>query len=342
MSSLLILLGISVIGFLFSMLLAPMETLGWWSGFYNKKDRVALPELKPGSSQHLAEHYVIFLDGIAKASRDNYDDVQLFLDRLSASLPNSVVIGNVLPYSVTNRPLTSTRPLARFWRMAKERKIDNYKDPLGFSINIHNLFQVLVSADSRYGPIYNFGVARLIIEALLKKGYHAGSGIPITLIGYSGGAQVAAGAAPYLKNLLRAPIDLISLAGVISADAGLYDLRFLYHLVGSKDSVEKYLTMIFPGRWPLFANSSWQRGKRKGKFTLVPMGPIGHNGDGSYLDHTQHLENGKKFLDHTLDTVRYIIQHPEEVRAKRVERGHLRYVFELPQESRETVEGMWA
>jgi hypothetical protein len=315
-------LGVVVVGVLFFLFLAPLETLGWWAGLYNRRNK-DLPTPKPLTQPNIkaATHYIIFLDGIAKVARDNYEDVQMFLDRLKQELPDSVVIGSVLPYSVSNRPLTSARPLARFWRWAKERKVSNYRDPVGFSINIHNMFQVIVSADSRYGPIYNLGAARLMLEPLLKKGYPVGSGIPVTLIGYSGGAQVAAGAAPYLKELLRAPVDLISLAGVISADPGLNDVRFLYHLAGSKDNAENIGAVMCPGRWPLLPNSSWNRAKRKGKFTYVPMGPIAHNGDGSYLDDKHYLPNGKSFLEHTLETVKFIIQHPEAVRAKRVKKG---------------------
>ncbi len=328
------LLGVGVVGVIFFLFLAPLETLSWWTGFYNRrnKDLTTLP--KPTEKENLfvytkpASHYIIFLDGIAKVARDNYEDVELFLTRLRETLPEAVVIGSVLPYSVSNRPLTSARPLARFWRWAKQRKIGNYKDLIGFSINLRNMFQVMVSADSRYGPIYNLGAARLILEPLLKKGYPVGSGIPVTLIGYSGGAQVAAGAAPYIKELLRAPVDLISLAGVISADPGLNDVRFLYHLAGDKDGVENIGTVLCPGRWNLLRNSSWNRAKRAGKFTYVPMGPMLHNGDGSYLDEKMRLGNGKTFLEQTLETVTFILEHPEAVRAKRVKKGKLTYLFD--------------
>jgi hypothetical protein len=326
------LLGVVVVGLLVFLFLAPLETLGWWTGFYNRrnKDLTTLPNPKTELSIYTkpASHYIIFLDGIAKVARDNYEDVEIFLKRLNEKLSNAVVIGSVLPYSVSNRPLTSARPLARFWRWAKQRKVGNTKDLIGFSINLRNMFQVMVSADSRYGPIYNLGAARLILEPLLKKGYPVGSGIPVTLIGYSGGAQVAAGAAPYIKELLRAPVDLISLAGVISAEPGLKDVRFLYHLAGSKDGVENIGAVLCPGRWSLLRNSSWNRAKRAGKFTYIPMGPMLHNGNGSYLDEKTKLPNGKTFLEQTLETVTFILEHPEAVRAKRVKKGKLDYLFD--------------
>ncbi len=319
------------IGCLFFLFLAPLETLSWWTGFSQRlRKQAAISSPKTSTRNKSAQHYVVFLDGIAKVEQRNYKDVELFLSRLGQAIPNSIVIGSVLPYSVSNRPLTNSRPLAAFWNWAKQRKINNYKDPLGFSINVRNLFQVMVSADSRYGPIYNLGAARLIIEVLLKQGYPVGSGIPIILIGYSGGGQVAAGAAPYLKELLRAPVDLISLAGIISADPGLNDVRFLYHLAGSKDNLENIALIMLPGRWPMMKHSSWNRAKNKGKFTYIPMGPMTHNGDGSYLDEKTTFENGKSFLEHTVETVSSIILQPETIRTKQVKRGPLHHLFKGP------------
>ena len=49
-------------------------------------------------------------------------------------------------------------------------------------------------------------------------GYQPGE--PITLIGYSGGAQVALGAVTYLKYALDAPIEVISISGVVSGNNG--------------------------------------------------------------------------------------------------------------------------
>jgi hypothetical protein len=323
-------IGIFLAGCLFFLFLAPLETLSWWKGFSQRLQKQPFPLPTPSPKSKLAQHYIVFLDGIAKVEPRNYDDVELFLSRLRQAIPDSIVIGSVLPYSVSNRPLTNSRPLSAFWNWAKQRKINNYKDPLGFSINVRNLFQVMVSADSRYGPIYNLGAARLIIEVLLKQGYPVGSGIPIILIGYSGGGQVAAGAAPYLKELLRAPVDLISLAGIISADPGLKDVRCLYHLAGSKDNLENIALLMLPGRWPIMKHSSWNRAKKKGKFTYIPMGPMTHNGDGSYLDEKATLDNGKSFLEHTVETVSLIVLQPETFRTKQVKQGPLHHLFNGP------------
>ncbi len=319
------------VGLSAAMLLAPLEALGWWAGWYNDDAHPSVPgglsSLEGDSSTKPRTHYVVFLDGVAKATPENYSDVQDLLDRLSAALPDAAVLGDVLPYAVSGAPLTTSRPLSRFWRFARERKLRDAANPFGFLINLRNIFQVLVSADKRYGPIYHLGEAQSIINDLLNHGYRPGSGVPITLVGFSGGAQVAAGVTPFLKRLLRAPVDLVSLGGVISADAGLLDVRWLYHLAGSKDPVERFSTLLFPGRWGFVASSSWNRAKRRGKFTYIPMGPIRHNGVGNYLDGASFLPNGESHLNHTVDTILNILERGDEIRKHRVRRGGVRYLY---------------
>lgn len=74
---------------------------------------------------------------------------------------------------------------------------------------------------------------------MLNKGYQPGSGALITLIGYSGGGQISLGAVPYLKKVLAAPIEVISLAGVISGNNEVAQVEHFYHLVGQKDWVAR-------------------------------------------------------------------------------------------------------
>jgi len=61
----------------------------------------------------------------------------------------------------------------------------------GYLVNIRNVLVVAVSADKRYGPIYNLGIAQVMYQALIRHGYQPDSGVPITLI-FSGGGQMAA------------------------------------------------------------------------------------------------------------------------------------------------------
>ena len=301
-----LLVGVALGGLIIAMLLAPVEALGWWAGWYGAE--LAQPRrdepttyTEAGSSR-AADHYVVFLDGIAKIGSENYDDVQALLDRLSERLPDAVVLGDVMPYSVTNTGLLEDRPLSRFWRYAYTMKRQGKRPVIAFAINLRNVFQVLVAADARYGPLYSQGEAQSIATSLLEHGYRPGSRVPVTLIGYSGGGQIALGVTRFLKRALGTPVTVISLGGVMSSDAGLAETDHLYHLVGSKDVIPS-LGRLFPGRWPLLVNSHWNRMRRRNKLTVIHMGPMGHNGPGSYLDERSRLESGQSFLAHTTHTL---------------------------------------
>ena len=109
-----------------------------------------------------------------------------------------------------------------------------------------------------------------MLNSLLKYGYALESRVPVTLIGYSGGGQVALGAAPFLKRALGAPVSVVSLAGVMRSDPGLAELEHLYHLEGSKDPVPRLGLLVFPGRWPVFVTSHWNRLRRQHRLTVIP------------------------------------------------------------------------
>lgn len=310
-----LLIGTAVAGLVIAMLLAPLETLGWWAGWYGEgleqpDEASEAPYTEVGGGKQ-ARHYVIFLDGIAKVGAVNYDDVQALLDGISEALPRAVVLGDVMPYSVRNLALTEGRPLGRFWRYAFRLKLEGRYPLLAFSINVRNLFQVLVAADNRYGPIYGQGEAQVMANSLLRYGYVPGSGTPVTLIGYSGGAQVAVVAAPFLARALGAPLSLISLGGVMGSGPGLADFGRVYHLQGSKDVVPHLGRFLFPGRWPIFAHSHWNRMLRQGKLETIPTGPMTHNGAGSYLDETRFLD-GKSFLAHTKEHIIALVRRIDE------------------------------
>src|SRR5690606_20846159 len=158
------------------------------------------------------ERYVIYLDGIAKVGHGNYEDVTGLLDRLSAGLPRSVVLGDILPYSVTNVELIKGRPFSRFWRRMMQFKLEGKQPLLAFSINARNLLQVLVAADGRYGPVYGRGEGQVILNSLLRAGYDLAARPPIVIVGYSGGVQIGLVATPFLNRALGTHITMISLA----------------------------------------------------------------------------------------------------------------------------------
>jgi len=275
-----------------SLLLSPIETLGWWAGWYGQglhdPGQEAVEDAVVGDMEDDEEppsHYIIYLDGIANVGRYHYRDVQGLLDGLEERLPHTRVIGDIMPYSVRDVALVADeRPLSRWWRRMFKLKLKEEQGLLSFTINLRNLFQVLVAADPRYGRIYGQGEAQVLLNALLRAGYQPGSGAPLTLIGYSGGVQVALAAAPFLKRALNAPLSMISLAGVMASEPGLDWVDLMYHLESTTDRIPLWGRLLFPGRWPIMRNSHWNRMLRSDRLRFVNMGPMRHNGPGSYLD----------------------------------------------------------
>jgi len=125
-------------------------------------------------------------------------------------------------------------------------------------------------------------------------------------MGYSGGSQMACACAPFLKRAIAAPIDVISLGGVCSANNDLLKLEHLHHLVGDQDTVEPIGPIMFPGRWKVFLLSFWNRAKRLGKITILSMGPVGHNVPGGILDPNIILADRRSSLQQTIDTINAI------------------------------------
>ena len=288
-------------------LLAPFEALGWWAGWYDRDRQTTILSTSHTDSIPLSvastRKYIVYLDGIGKSSFKYSFRVEKFLQRLEQSLPTDdyILIKDIIPYSVFNLPLTIDRPLASVWQWIERRT------KLGVLILLRNMFQVAVSVDTRYGPIYNRGTAQIIIDRLLSCGYQPGNGALITLIGYSGGGQISLGAVPYLKKVLAAPIEVISLAGVISGNTEVPMLEHLYHLVGEKDRVANLTPYLFPKRWPLISWSNWNLAKSRGEISFVSLGKVGHDSVNGPLDEDAVLADGYNHLEQTLSIILRIL-----------------------------------
>lgn len=310
-------LAVLVLVLLISGALAPLETLGWWAGWFGVAPEQPITptadQPRNTAAKAPAGHYLIFLSGIDSVSGESYAPREAqFVERLRAELPNTEII-ELFPYSVTNRALTGQRLFASVWRWVLARRLSG-ESVVGAFINARNLWQVVVSADRRYGPMYNEGSAELILASLARSSYKLGSGTPVTILGYSGGGQIAAGAAPLVKSVLQAPLVVISLAGVLSSDPGLGDIEHLYHLYGERDHVQRIGGIIFPGRWLIIRNSSWNRASAAGKITLMSLGPMKHTGAEGYFDAACKLPDGTDFLSTTVKRIASLVT-PSQARA---------------------------
>lgn len=289
-----------------ALFLAPLESVGWWNGWWFKDSQKPEQEFKltnlAVSNNSDYSRVVFYLTGIGGASdKNNVPLEQDFLSALKAKLSKTKVIDAIYPYSVINRPLTDGRLLAKFWRFALKAK-QHGKAKIGFLINLRNLFQVLLAADDRYGTFFYQGAASIMVKKLLEIAYDPESEIPIYIIGYSGGGQVAAGAGPYLARVVKAPVTVISLGGVVSSNPLVDRIDRLVHIVSNKDKVAK-LGFIFAGRWPINYFSAWNRAKRKKRIKLIRLEQMQHDGKGGYLDRDSKLANGQSYFDKTLETI---------------------------------------
>jgi predicted Abi (CAAX) family protease len=300
------LIWISVVALVFAGILAPLESLGWWAGWYGDALDTATQSTAAEPPQPV-DRYVVYLDGVAQSGDEYTPDIEEFLAALKPVLPPGMeLVQGLMMYSVLNRPLDEDRPLAFLWRLADQMRWTNPAALLGLLVNLRNVIIVAVSSDKRYGPIYNQGIAQVILDGLNDRGYQ--SGTPITLIGFSGGGEMSVAAAPYLKRSTNAPIDVISLGGVMSANHNILKLGQLYHMVGNKDIVERLGVVMFPGRWKIFSLSYWNRAKRKGKITLLSAGAVSHQVPGGYMDPQATLPDGRTHLQQTIEMILQILQ----------------------------------
>ncbi|MEC4814071.1 MAG: CAAX protease [Scytonema sp. PMC 1069.18] len=334
------LVQVGFIAVLFATVLVPFESLGWWAGWYGDKIKTRshpgfLPEVSTPPTD--VARYVIYLDTIGQASFQYLPEGETFLNELAATLPdNIVIVRGLMPNSFLNRPLSEDRMRSLFWRLAQRQKRGKSGGLSGALLSlirkIRDLFVVAISADQRYGPNYNQQAAQIIYNSLIDNGYQPGSGVPITLIGVSGGGQIAMGALSYLKQSLPAPIEVISLSGVLSGTNNVLKVSHLYHLVGGEDLFERLCLILFPKRWRVFFLSYWNRAKRRSKVSFIPLGPVDHMGAGGPLDANSFLPDGRSFLRQTVDIASRILREelPSDRELTKVKLNNYKRAQEAP------------
>lgn len=299
------LLGLGFFLLIIMALISPFEALSWWAG-WNKNDVESDgPLLASEIEQKSADYYIVYLTAIGGVSAaDISSRERRFLRHLDKALTGEVIlIDDVFPFSVTNNPLNGERQLSWLWQRIHNSRMSGRGSALAILIFVRNLLQVAVSGDPRYGPIYNVGVAREIARSLINHGYPLGSGSPIAVIGWSGGGQIAVGVVPYLSQAFHAPINVISVGGVISDDPGIASVTHLTHLQGSKDSFPSISKILYPGRWPISKHSAWNQAEHDGKITVIDPGPMKHTGRGDYFDRKETLPDGQSYLNKTVSVI---------------------------------------
>ncbi len=163
---------IVVIAIVVAGLLAPLESLSWWAGWYEDEvnTTVKVGELQvPIANPKQVSRYLVYLDGICQSDFKYLPDVEEFLDTLAPTLPeDKALVRGLMVYSVLNTPLDQNRPLSFLWKLADRNRYTNPADILGMLVNLRNVIMVAVSADKRYGPLYNQGIAQVVYNGLIK------------------------------------------------------------------------------------------------------------------------------------------------------------------------------
>ena len=308
----LLLFGVVALIFV-SAALSPLESLSWWAWSGSKpKSPEELEEAAEAQAADEPEEdfYLVYLSGIGAISGTSIPDEEYpFIHGLEARLTNGKVISDIYPYSVTNNGLTGQRTFARIWRWVEKLRLKNPNSALAMIVNLRNIFQLFVSADRRYGPIYNLGIANEILRGLLRHGYRPTRRKPIVLLGWSGGGQIAIGSVTFLAPYTDALYE-VSVGGMLSDDIGFDKITHLWHLYGEKDKLQALGHTLFAGRWQLLPQSPWNRAMRAGKIDMIPLGPFNHNGKGNYFDMESQIPDdpqGRTYGEKTLDTIEDVL-----------------------------------
>lgn len=313
------LIALVILAFVALALIAPFETLSWWAGWGRDEPgaSTAIQANDTSPRNTPAPHYLVYLSGVGRLDGDERtpkeDD---FLDRVQALIPTTVIVRDVFPFSATGKALNGRRLLAGVWTWIDRLQHKHLRAWLYNFIQFRNLTQVVVSVDSRYGRVYSTGIAREIVKHLLEQGYDVGSKAHVTLMCISGGGQVSVGVGPVLLEMLGRPINVISIGGVLTDDAGVLALERLYHLSGSLDNIQYLGKWFFPGRWSIFGRSAWNRALRKGKIKIIDVGPMKHMGWGDYFSRSAKLPDGTINAARTARVVADIVAEIEQSNTK--------------------------
>lgn len=307
------LLTIAVIILLIWGTISPVGTLIWWANegaqiIGLKNNSKVLPpsnnsNLTPKSSQ--LNCYIVFLPGVGDFSANQLTrGEEIFLDKITESHPNCIAVSDVFPYSADNESLGGKRILAPLWRFAD--KAQGWLSVTNALIKIRNLWRFAISADSRYGPIYNQGIATAIIDRMQAQ-YPIPTGskqpLQLILVGTSGGVQVALGAADYLDRRLNADITVVSLGGVFAGTNGFIASDRVYHLHGKRDWVENIGAIVFPSRWRWSVASPFNQARLQNRYAVASSGPHTHDGAEGYFGQDLINSTGMTYVDLTFQDV---------------------------------------
>ncbi|MEB3166250.1 MAG: alpha/beta hydrolase [Cyanobacteriota bacterium] len=226
---------------------------------------------------------IVYLDGIHQSAGEHPPAIRAFLDRLEGRLPADIALLRGLE-TYTVMPVALRDDLGSRWFWTRVFALQEGRtNPLvqtlcAALVQANNVIKVGISSDRRYGPILNYELALKICLRLAETGFRPGSGNALWLLGYSGGGEMAMGVADYLVRLTGAPVRIITLCGVFSANQALDGVRAITTVVGTSDPVAALGRLAYPGRLAWMRGSPWNRAVRRGVVRRRVIAGMGHNG----------------------------------------------------------------
>lgn len=282
---------------LLPVLVAPFETAGWWT---QRRQRHEVLPIRPPRAARGTKAQLVYFTGVAGYSGEFLARrEEALLKRIGESFPDLAIHSEIFPYSVNNNPLNGERMFAKLWEWLHHWRLKVPNNVFDALIVARNIGQLLVSADPRYGPFYNKGLAEVLRSKLDPE-------LPTIFLAYSGGAQMAIGAAgPYRKSH-QAPIHLVALGGVFTDDPGIAKFASVTQLLGTKDRyIVRLGWLLFPGLWKSMFWSTWNRYRRGPKFQELCSGPHGHVGKNDYFSFKPiNDEAGPSYADACFEVLR--------------------------------------
>ncbi|MFM7465926.1 MAG: alpha/beta hydrolase [Cyanobium sp.] len=257
---------------------------GWIGGLQEPAQLFASEEQRAKASAEPQPHYVVYLDGIHQHASEHPPRITTFLSLLEQALgPHSRLLKGIEAYTVLPVGLAEDPGTAWFWRRLFTLQEQNpsalVQVRAGMLVQANNVIKVGISSDRRYGPIVNVEQALKVAEGLAEQGFHPSSGSPITLLGYSGGGEMAMGMADYLRRICRSPVHIITFCGVFSGNQELAKVEEITTVVGTRDPLQVVGRIAFPGRSPLLPFTSWNKAVRGGAVHCTRIDGMTHNGN---------------------------------------------------------------
>ncbi|WP_414529561.1 hypothetical protein [Nodularia chucula] len=290
---------------------APVGTVVWWldRGADNLEIRTRkLYQRMNGdendSNKTEAKHcYIVFLTGVGDTSAYQLSSGEAaFLDSLEEKQPQCLTVRDVFPYSAANQDIAGQKIFELLENFVE--RADGWLESTKYLLQLRNVWRMAISADNRYGFIYNQAIALSIAEQMENQQPIPSSSeqpIQLILMGTSGGVQVALAAAPYLDRWLPVDITIVSFGGVFDGNEGFNVAQHIYHLRGERDLIENIGGIVFPSRWRWTIASPYNRARRQQRYTADSSGNHQHEGDQGYFGKEIAQDDGKTYLELTLE-----------------------------------------